>query len=84
MDIEQEILKIKERNKRVAFDKQWETSFFRRSIISIITYLVAVSWLAVIHEPNLWWKAFIPVAGYILSTFSLPPIKKWWLKRRTI
>jgi hypothetical protein len=77
MDLTQEILSLKERNKRVEADKQWETSWFRRMVISLMTYAVAAVWLAVIKEPNLWWKAFVPVAGYMLSTLSLPAIKKW-------
>jgi hypothetical protein len=78
MNLEQEILALRERNKRVEADKAWEVSWTRKLTIAIITYIVAAAWLIVIHEPNLWWKAFIPVAGYVLSTLSLPPIKKWW------
>ena len=79
MNLEQEILDIKQRNHKVELDKKWETSFFRRFVIALITYVFAALWLRVIYESNLWWKAFIPVAGYLLSTFSLPPIKRWWL-----
>ena len=81
MDIESEILALKDRNKRVETDKAWEVSFTRKLTIAIITYIAAVVWLSVISEPNMWWKAFIPVAGYVLSTLSLPPIKKWWSKK---
>lgn len=78
MNIEQEILEIKERNKKVEQDKAWELSWTRRIVIAAITYIIAAAWLVVIHEPNLWWKAFVPVAGYILSTLSLSAIKNWW------
>ena len=30
MNLEQEVLKIQERNKRVELDKSWETSWLRR------------------------------------------------------
>ncbi len=39
-DIEKEIEKIKERNKRVEKDKAWETSWTRRICIMILTYIV--------------------------------------------
>ena len=38
--LEQEISKIKERNKRVELDKKWETSWTRRLCICILTYIV--------------------------------------------
>jgi hypothetical protein len=80
MDTEKEILDIKERNKKVESDKAWERSWVRRLSIAIFTYIIAEAWLLIISEPNSWLKAFVPVAGYILSTLSLPPIKKFWIK----
>lgn len=80
MDFEKEILTIQERNQRVEMDKRWETSWFRRLVIAIITYVIAAAWLWVIDEKDLWWKAAIPSVGYILSTLTLPSIKKWWTK----
>lgn len=81
MDTEQEILQIKERNKKVESDKKWERSWARRISIAIFTYIIAEAWLLIINEPNSWYKAFVPTAGYILSTLSLSPIKNWWLKK---
>ncbi|MDR3642674.1 MAG: hypothetical protein P4L74_03560 [Candidatus Doudnabacteria bacterium] len=80
MDIEEEILEIKERNKRVEADKAWERSWARRVFISAITYLTAAVWLLEIGDVMPWLKALVPVAGYILSTLSLPPLKKFWIK----
>ena len=80
MDIEQEILEIKRRNARVSLDKQWEQSWLRRLLIMGLTYIVAITWLYVIHESNFWWKAVVPVAGYLLSTLSLFSIKQRWMK----
>ncbi|MCL5666784.1 MAG: hypothetical protein M1383_03375 [Patescibacteria group bacterium] len=76
-----EIKIIKERNKRVEADKAWEISWTRRIFIAIITYVVAGIWLMIIHESTAWLKALVPVAGYILSTLSLPAIKKWWISK---
>jgi hypothetical protein len=81
MEIELEILKIKERNVRVEQDKAWERSWTRRLTITIFTYIIAETWLLIINEPNSWWKAFVPVVGYIISTLSLPPIKKFWVNK---
>jgi hypothetical protein len=78
MDTEQEILQIKERNKKVESDKAWEISWSRRLSIAVFTYIIAEVWLLIIREPNSWLKAFVPVAGYVLSTLSLQPIKKFW------
>ena len=38
-ELEREIGKIKQRNKKVEADKAWETSTTRKAIISIFTYL---------------------------------------------
>jgi hypothetical protein len=82
MNIEQEILQIKGRNKKVESDKAWERSWTRRLSITIFTYIVAEVWLLIIREPHSWLKAFVPVVGYILSTLTLPPIKKVWVNKR--
>ncbi len=81
-NLEQKIQKIEERNRRVELDKAWETSFTRRGFIALATYIVASIWLIMIHESAPWLKAFVPTGGYILSTLSLPFIKKWWSEKR--
>ena len=77
--MEEQMRSILERNKRVEQDKAWEVSWARRSSIAIATYIVAVLWLFIIGETSIWLKSVVPVGGYILSTLSLPFIKKWWL-----
>jgi len=81
MDIEEEIEIIKERNKRVELDKEWERSWARRLFIALGTYVIAGIWLVVIHDTFPWLKAFVPTGGYLLSTLSLPFIKNWWFKK---
>lgn len=78
MNLEQEIINIKERNRKVESDKAWEVSWTRRILISVLTFIVAEAWLIVIHEPNSWLKALVPVLGYILSTLTIPAIKNFW------
>jgi hypothetical protein len=80
MNIEKEILEIKERNKRVEGDKAWEVSVVRKLIIFFLTYIFAVLWLYEIHEPIFWLKAFVPAVGYLISTFSLAKAKEFWQK----
>jgi len=74
-----EILKIKERNKRVEIDKAWEISNTRRIIIAVLTYIVVVIFLFSINAPNPLLSAFIPAIGFLLSTLTLPLIKKMWV-----
>lgn len=78
MNIEKEIEAIKERNQRVEIDKAWEVSWTRRLFIAAVTYIIASVWLVLIHDTDPFLKALIPTVGYILSTLSLPIIKKWW------
>ncbi|KKR21741.1 MAG: hypothetical protein UT50_C0004G0044 [Candidatus Moranbacteria bacterium GW2011_GWA2_39_41] len=79
MNIEKEIEIIKERNGRVEADKAWETSWVRRLFIAVVTYGIALWWMTSIGEESAQLKAAVPTGGYILSTLSLPFIKKWWM-----
>ena len=80
MDIEAEIQSIKARNERVEQDKAWEISWARRLFIAASTYVIAGVWLLLINDTYPFLKAFVPSVGYILSTLSLPFVKKWWIK----
>ena len=80
-NIEERLFEIEERNSRVEMDKAWETSWTRRLIIVAITYAVVTAFLSRVHPENMWIDAIIPCGGYILSTLSLPPLKKAWMKR---
>jgi hypothetical protein len=75
---------ILERNARVEADKAWETSKIRRLFIVLITYVVAGLYMSALGANLPWLNAFIPVGGYVLSTLSLPEIKKIWLERHAI
>ena len=78
-EIQNEIASIKERNSRVEADKAWEVSWSRRAVIAVITYLVSGFLLFLIDNPLPPLTALVPTFGYILSTFSIPLAKKWWL-----
>ena len=81
MDIENEIKIIKERNLRVESDKTWEVSWTRKVFISVGTYIVAALWLYVIGNEDFLLNAVIPTGGYILSTLTLPFVKRRWVKK---
>jgi len=77
--MEEDIEAIKERNKRVELDKDWEVSKLRRFIIALMTYIIVVIFLIVIKAQNPWLTALIPTIGFILSTLTLPYFKKVWI-----
>ncbi len=79
-NLEKEIEKIQERNQRVEIDKAWETSFFRKVVIAIITYFVIVLFFIFAQVPNPFVNAIVPTLGFILSTLSLPFFKQIWMK----
>ena len=78
--LEEEINKIKERNIRVETEKAWETSWTRRIMIAIFTYVVIAIFFFFIGTDEPLRDSIIPAVAFILSTLSGPFIKKWWLK----
>lgn len=80
--LEQEINKIKERNFKVEADKSWETSFFRRGLIAILTYAVIVLFFYFADLAKPFINAIVPTIGFVLSTLSVPFFKNLWIKHR--
>lgn len=80
-NLEKEIEKIKERNVRVEADKAWETSSFRIFSIALVTYIIAALVLYLIGTDNFLRNALVPTVGYLLSTQSLPMVKKRWIEK---
>lgn len=68
-EIEQEIQKIKQRNKRVELDKAWETSWTRKICICILTYIIVVIYSYVIRNfDNIFLSSLVPVIRiYIIN-----------------
>ena len=82
-DLENEMAKIKERNKRVELDKAWETSWTRKICICILTYIVVVIYSYLINKNNnIWLSSLVPVIGFTLSTVSLNLVRTVWGKNR--
>jgi len=78
--LEQEITSIKQRNRRVEDDKAWETSYLRRGLLLIYTYLAIGIYFNFIEIPKPWLNAVVPSVAFLLSTLTLPIFKKLWLK----
>ncbi len=76
------IERMLERNARVEADKAWETSTLRIGAIALITYISVAGLLYIIGVEQFLLSALVPVAGFILSTQSLPALKDWWIKNR--
>jgi len=79
--VRKEIEKIKERNKRVEKDKAWETSWTRRGILTIFTYLAIGIYLRVVNIPKPWINAIVPAIAFMLSTLTLPWFQQIWLEK---
>ena len=61
-ELENEILQIKERNKRVELDKAWETSWTRKICIMVLTYIVVIIYSYVIKSfDNIFLSSLVPV-----------------------
>ena len=75
-----EIIKIKERNKKVETDKAWETSLTRKLSILLLTYVVIAITLQILGLPKPLVNAIIPAIAFFLSTLTIPLFKIWWIE----
>jgi peptidoglycan/LPS O-acetylase OafA/YrhL len=80
--LEKRVSLIEERNKRVEKDKAWETSWLRRILIVVLTYIFAVLYLTSANTTNPFFGAVVPCAGFFLSTLTLRLIKEKWSSKR--
>lgn len=81
-NLEERIAKIESRNRKVEIEKAWETSSTRKVLLVISTYTLMTIFMYVIKVERPFVSAIIPTFGYILSTLSLPFIKRFWQKHR--
>lgn len=75
------IAEIQARNTRVELDKAWETSTIRKLIITGLTYFVMTLFMYSLGNDKPYLNAIIPTLGFVLSTLSMPVIKKWWVNK---
>jgi len=81
-NLEQRVQKIEERNRKVEDDKAWETSWTRRILLILFTYLAIGVYLWAIQIPKPWINAIVPAFAFMISTLTMPFFKKWWMKFR--
>lgn len=79
-EFRREIQDIKERNSRVEIDKAWETSWMRRALLILFTYLAIGIYLRAIRIGRPWLNAIVPAVAFLLSTLTMPFFKKVWLR----
>lgn len=80
IDLEKRIDKIEARNKKVETDKAWETSWTRKILLAVFTYLAIALYLKFVVGINPWINAIIPTVGFLLSTLTLIFFKNLWVK----
>jgi len=79
--LEKRVSQIEARNSKVELDKKWETSWTRRSLIALFTYLSIGVYFSAIGLDNAWLNAIVPTVAFLLSTLTLPFFKKIWMER---
>lgn len=78
--LEKRVQGIENRNKRVELDKAWEVSYTRRFFVVVFTYLSIALYLKYVVNIEPWLNAIVPTLGFLLSTLTLPFLKKIWDK----
>ena len=81
-DLEKRLAVIEKRNAKVEADKAWETSWARKVLLMIFTYLSVGLYIRAIGVPDPWLNAIVPSLGFLLSTLTLPFFKRLWLSLR--
>ena len=61
--LEERLRKIEERNRRVESDKAWETSYTRRGLLVLFTYLAIGFYMQAIAVPYPWLNAIVPAVA---------------------
>ena len=62
--LEKRIVNIEQRNKRVEADKTWESSYTRRLLLLVFTYLTIGFYLQSIKIPQPWLNAIVPAVAF--------------------
>lgn len=80
MNLEERVAKIEARNKKVEADKAWETSWTRKGLIALFTYLAISLYMKFVLGIDPWINAIVPTVGFLLSTLTLSWFKELWRK----
>lgn len=79
-EIIHEIKAIQARNKKVEADKAWETSWQRKVLVIVITYIFMVFFMNLIWVKWIFVNAMIPTFWFFLSTLSVGFLKKKYIE----
>jgi len=82
--LEQRIQRIEERNKSVEIEKAWETSWTRTGLVAAFTWITMGVFLSFTDVGSPWLSAIVPALGFVLSSLSMPYLKRVWSRKRTI
>ena len=80
--VKREVDEIQKRNLRVEMDKAWETSLVRKALVTVLTYIVAVTFFYFARIKNPFLNAVVPTLGFIISTLSISFFKNIWIKKK--
>jgi len=80
MNLEERVEKIEARNSLVEQNKAWETSWTRKVLLILFTYLAIALYLKFVIGINPWINAVVPSVGFLLSTLTLPWFKGLWTR----
>lgn len=76
-ELKEGISNIENKNKKVELDKKWETSYLRRILICILTYIVTVAYSYLVSKMNsIFLSSLVPAIGFGLFTLSLKLCRK--------
>lgn len=81
--IESRLQQIESRNAKVEADKAWETSWVRRGLLTLFTYLAVSLYLNAIHIDRPWLNAIVPAVGFMISTLTMPFFKRMWISKHS-
>lgn len=79
-NLENRVQKIEERNQKVEADKAWETSWTRRFLLTLFTYLAMGVYMWAIDISRPWLNAIVPAVAFMISTLTMPFFKRIWLR----
>lgn len=79
--LQAEIDTLRARELKLESYKAWETSYCRLGVLVTKTYIVAAVFLQTIGAQRPLVGALVPVLGYVISTLTLPIIRRWWVQR---
>ncbi len=77
------LARIEARNKNVELDKAWETSWTRRLLLTLFTYLALGIYMWAIDIERPFLNSIVPALGFMISTFTMPWLKRKWIESRT-